>query len=470
METNEQKNVPPPPPIPAVVTSGTEKASKKSLVRIVWHQTSLAAKLAAIALVTLILWIPACVVEHLIDERASRQEEVVREIASKWGARQLIVGPIFSVNGKHSILPETLNVTGEISPEIRHRGIFQTVIYTAKLTFSGTFSQPADACTIAMSDIRGVRSAEIKINGKSYPFKPMKGKNLAAPVMPAGVGETSGVSLLRFPPNTSGEGPDADGVSGLLRQIGVDFEVSDKNNEQIPYELTLSLQGTESLLIDPLGKFNKITLKSDWASPGFTGASLPGKREVRADGFTAEWELSDLNTGYQREWDSNSFAPGKMASGVALTIPADTYQQTRRATRYAVLFIGIFLFTMLLAEVLTKLEVCMIQYIIAGCAPVVFYLLLLSLGEHTGFSIGYLIASAATVALSAFYCALIFRKRLAVIGISAMLAASYGIMYLILRMEDIALLAGSIAVFVILAVLMGITGGLNKATDDTANS
>jgi inner membrane protein len=97
-------------------------------------------------------------IQNLIHERQSRRDSVVNEISQKWGDCQTITGPFitvpfktffkdnagktqFNLNYLH-ILPETLDVTGEIKPEVRYRGLFEAVLYNVKLRFSGNFKLP----------------------------------------------------------------------------------------------------------------------------------------------------------------------------------------------------------------------------------------------------------------------------------------------------------------------------------------
>ena len=91
----------------------------------------------------------------------------------------------------------------------------------------------------------------------------------------------------------------------------------------------------------------------------------------------------------------------------------------------------------------------------------VFYLLLLSLAEHRGLDFAYAAAAAATVptAVVVLELGLGGRRRGALMG--AAMATLYGYLYLLLRLEDYALLAGSVGLFVMLALLMLLTRRVN---------
>jgi inner membrane protein len=86
-----------------------------------------------------------------------------------------------------------------------------------------------------------------------------------------------------------------------------------------------------------------------------------------------------------------------------------------------------------------------------------FYLLLLSLAEHIGFGAAYAAASAATVGLIAMYAANAFRARREGVRTGALLAGLYGTLFVLLRLEDYALLAGAVLLFGVLASVMYLT-------------
>jgi inner membrane protein len=88
-------------------------------------------------------------------------------------------------------------------------------------------------------------------------------------------------------------------------------------------------------------------------------------------------------------------------------------------------------------------------------------LLLLSLAERIGFDLGFLIASVATVSLLSSNAGWIFASRLQGFRAFAIFGCLYALIYLLLRLEDNALLVGAIASFLAVATAMYFTRGID---------
>jgi inner membrane protein len=143
---------------------------------------------------------------------------------------------------------------------------------------------------------------------------------------------------------------------------------------------------------------------------------------------------------------------------VSFVQAVDHYQQTERAVKYGLLFVILTFTVFLLWELLRNLRLHPVQYVLIGAALVVFYLLLLSLAEHIPFAAAYGVAATATIALVAGYSASVLLAGLrGALGIGAWLAALYGVLFVLLQLEDVALLVGSVFVFVMLALVMFLT-------------
>jgi inner membrane protein len=106
-------------------------------------------------------------------------------------------------------------------------------------------------------------------------------------------------------------------------------------------------------------------------------------------------------------------------------------------------------------------EVHSVQYLFVGLAMVLFYVLLLSLAEHIGILWAYVAAAAATGGMLSLYVARVQGSLVKGLAMLLVFFALYGLLYLILRLEDYALLAGAIAGFVMLAVVMFATLKVN---------
>jgi inner membrane protein len=112
-------------------------------------------------------------------------------------------------------------------------------------------------------------------------------------------------------------------------------------------------------------------------------------------------------------------------------------------------------------EVTTGKRVHPAQYVLVGIAQIIFYLLLLSLAERIGFDFGFLFAGAATVVLLSANAGWVFSNRLQGVRALAIFTLLYALIYLLLRLEDNALLVGAIASFLALAAAMYLTRSID---------
>lgn len=426
-------------------------------------KTSIGMKLFVIGFLILLFLIPLGMLSSLVRERAMRRTEAATEVASTWGSRQVLGGPVLVVpflqHGKDekgkavtwvssaSFLPETLKVEGRIHPERRSRGIFESVVYRADLRWTGAFERPGfetwhiapedviwrDAyLTVGVPDMRGIRTA-LKLD--------WSGREL--PLAPGGAEEglwTSGLKVT---------------VPGLAEG---------KAGERYAFAFDLGINGSEALQILPLGKQTSVALKSDWPDPKFTGAFLPESRTVSGTGFSALWNVSYFGRSYPQQWRQDEAA--RVASveslhgsafGVELFLPVDIYQKTERSTKYGVLFLILTFLTFFLYEVFNPFSLHPLQYLLVGAALCLFYLLLLSISEHAPFALAYLVAATATVLLIGGYSAAILRGRLRALVMTGVLGCLYGYLYVLLQLEDYALLLGSVGLFATLALVMYVT-------------
>ncbi|MEM0900893.1 MAG: inner membrane CreD family protein, partial [Pseudomonadota bacterium] len=95
-----------------------------------------------------------------------------------------------------------------------------------------------------------------------------------------------------------------------------------------------------------------------------------------------------------------------------------------------------------------------VHYAMTGLMVVVFYVLLLALAERLGFALAYAIAGGATGGVIAAFTASIFNGRLWTMIAVGAFTALYGLLYLILSLEEFALLAGAVSAFVVLTAVM----------------
>ncbi len=442
------------------------------------HTTLL--KLLGIFLLALFLAIPLQLIDGLLDERAARRDTALAEIADTWGRSQTVTGPFLVVpyraassetqsslvNGRlvqttrentaerlAVFLPESLVVSGDVTPVHRHRGIYQAVVYSAKLELSGRFAAPDVAAlgiapadllweraylSLGVDDLRGARDAlAVTWNGASHAFEPGTRHDL----LPVGVHAPLPLSAT---------------------SAAADFSIE------------LQLNGSGLLAVTPVGRQTTVALRSPWPAPGFIGASLPEQREITAEGFTAEWRASYYGRAYPHQWTADTAQPARSAlassaSGVELVTVIDTYRIVERATKYGLLFIALLFTAFFLFEILAALRLHVFHYTLVGAALVLFYLALLSLSEFIPFAAAYLCAAVASTLLIALYSVTILCGALRSLGVTAILGGIYGVLFFILQMQDYALLAGTAALFAVLGLVMFTTRKINwSATHDDA--
>ena len=422
---------------------------------------SIGVRLVIIGVLILALLIPSAFVRTLVRERANRRREAIQEITSKWSTKQVIGGPLITIPYTESwkdeegvtktvtkylqVLPETLNIEGEIYPEIRYRGIYQAVVYNTQLDLSGEFSFerlqtlniPLDQVlwddafiSVNISDMRGINEyVELKWGEEAVLFEPgiKRGNELF----------DSGISV-RIPLDPSN-------VAGMN------------------YGLHLDLKGSEALSFLPLGKTTRVKLGSSWTNPSFDGAFLPAQHQIDSQGFSADWQVLDLNRNYPQTWVENVAKKTVYASefGVNLFSPVDIYTQTTRAVKYMIMFIGLTFLVFFLVEVFSNNKIHPIQYLLIGISLCIFYLLLLSLSEHINFGLAYLISSLSVVILIGTYVRSALEKRVIPVITAGMLSILYGFLYILLQNQDYALLIGSVGLFIIVAVIMYTTRKVN---------
>ena len=398
----------------------------------------------------LVLLIPAYFITNLVTERQQRQKEVVKEVSSKWATEQIVSGPylvlpyinsysndtgkLISVKTNLIVFAENLLVNGELIPEKRQRSIYKVLLYKSKLDVSGSFKPqwPADINTanidfasaklcFGLSDFKGLEE-EIKINfnNQGYAFTP------------------------GLPVNNISE-------TGLSVPVALQVETIGK---ELMFNLSLKLRGSERLHFLPLAANSKFEIKSVWPNPSFDGNVLPNDRQVTDKGFTASWKFNRANLPFNMIVKSEKFNGKDLSFGVSMVQPADQYEKTMRSVKYAVLFIGLTFALFFIIELLQKKPFHPVQYVLVGLALIIFYTLLLSVSEFILFDAAYFVAGLATISLISLYAKSHFEKWSIAGVFAAALSCLYGFIFVLIRLEDTALLLGSIGLFIVLAIVM----------------
>ena len=424
-----------------------------------WMRNSLTIRILTIGFLVLILLIPTLMVQDLITEREYRGNDAKNEVSSVWGQVQTLSGPIVSVpyrkhyvNDKKEMytqieyahfLPEILDIKGEIIPEKRHRGIYDVVVYTADLQFSGIF--------------------------KAFDFKEWKieeGEILwDKAFLSLGVPDMRGIKesiVLKWNNEDLFFNPGVESTDVIASGISTSIDLSNKKNEEIKnFSFHLNLRGSEDIYFSPLGKNTAVQIHSKWGSPSFKGAFLPDNSKISKDDFVANWNVLHLNRNFPQKWMGNLHHVEDAAFGVSLLIPVDHYQKSTRSAKYAIMIIVFTFLVFFFVEVLNKTRIHPIQYLLVGLALIIFYSLLLAISEHLSFDISYLISSIATISLVTFYSHSIFKKMALTRFTALILFILYAFIFVILQLEDYALLMGSIGLFIVMAIIMYLSRKIN---------
>ncbi|PIQ29731.1 MAG: hypothetical protein COW63_11560 [Bacteroidetes bacterium CG18_big_fil_WC_8_21_14_2_50_41_14] len=149
------------------------------------------------------------------------------------------------------------------------------------------------------------------------------------------------------------------------------------------------------------------------------------------------------------------------AFGVDLILPLDDYQKSMRSAKYSVLTIALTFLIFFLVEILNRRKIHPFQYTLVGLALILFYVLLISISEHTNFNVAYFISTVAIVSMVSLYSMSIFKLRKFTMILTTILAAIYGFLFVTLQLEDYALLMGSIGLTIILGATMYFTRKIN---------
>ncbi|MDC8004444.1 cell envelope integrity protein CreD [Aureisphaera galaxeae] len=427
-----------------------------------WLRNSITARMLIVGFLLLVLLIPLEFVKSLITERAFRQQEVVQEINNKWGNEVVFSGPILKVPYKTYneekvyiqktksfeikteeilnyayIFPDELKIDSQanIAEKPLQRSIYESVVFTADLNISGNFPK------IDLSE-QDVKPADIIWDKISVLIKTSNLKGIRNTLA-----LTLGTETLAMNPKYS-----QDYLNMVESDISKAYSLD--SNESVPFQLNLKVNGSEALKFIPVGKETNVKMTSKWHSPSFDGNYLPETRDVGQDGFDASWTVLQINRQFQQQFFNSLPDLMEFAFGAKLIVPVDEYQKSERTAKYGFMVIGLTLLVFLLIQLVSKIYIHPFQYIMIGLALVMFYTLLISISEHSSFLKAYGISALSVLALVTLYSRAILKGFKFPLLIGGSLAALYGFIYVIIQLENYALLVGSIGLFVILAIIM----------------
>ncbi len=459
-----------------------------------WAKSSHTVKFAAVGILVLLLMIPTNMIQGLITERQSQSQHVINEISSKWGFAQTFAGPIINVPYKEIVasqndkgqtvytntigtmhfLPEQLDIKGNVKTELKHRSIYDAVVYSTELKISGSFNKIAIEklgittenvlwekayVSFHIPDLRGInKRVVLNWNGNTVEMNPGIDDN---DIIVSSYNKYN--STVDYDRNAEVNVPakyNGNSSSGLSAKINV------KDATKIDFDMMLDLNGSSSLYFIPIGKETNVTLKSAYKTPSFDGAFITDSNTVTEKGFEANWKVLNLNRNFPQEWTNSAYNISEAAFGVNLLIPVDHYQKSMRSAKYAIMFILLTFLVFLFTEILNGFKIHPVQYLLVGLALIIFYTLLLSISEQLGFTLAYFISSGAIILLISLYSKTIFKENRLMALLAGILIILYGFLFVILRSEDYALLIGSIGLFIVLCVIMYLSRKIKWYGDD----
>lgn len=423
-----------------------------------WTQT-VTAKVLGIGALALLMTIPLLQVRELVSERQQLRSDAISQIAQGWGGKQVIGGPVLVVptlrqvavegqltprwqTGSESVLADALKQDVAMVVTTRSYGIYSAPVFVATVKIAAQFRaqdvaqyrHAGDASwqggkaelRLPIGDLRGLQEiSELRVNGQPARF------------------ESSADRLGHWPT--------------AVVPIDLDTLV----DQPIDVQIVLKLAGTEALQLLPLARSTDVTMRAPWSDPGFIGAALPLEHTIDADGFSAHWHLLDLNRSYGQHWSDGDAgmndALRASTFGVQLYQPVDVYQRNVRAGKYGLLFIAMTFVAFFLFEVLKRLRVHPVQYLLVGAALATFYLVLLALSEQIGFGPAYALAASAVVLMVGGYAMAVLRARRAGALLGGVLGLIYAMLYGLIAAEQYALLIGALVLLATVALMMYLT-------------
>ncbi|HBQ0524027.1 TPA: cell envelope integrity protein CreD [Klebsiella pneumoniae] len=403
-----------------------------------------------------LLSLPLMMVRELINERADYRNEVVDAIEQSTSGSQKLAGPLIAIPITETLtrmenqkevnyqrswvyywLPESLAVAGKQTVESRRVGIYSGQVWHNVLQIKASF----DPLRLA-----ALRKTNIV---------------LGQPRLVVSVGDARGIGAIHAPEvngNVLSVEPGL-GISGDGAGIHMPMPALAEDNKPLEIAFSLDLNGTGEFSLVPLGRNSELQLTSNWPHPGFLGRFLPTQREVSAAGYRAHWQSSwfanDMGSYFKDDMEIPwSRLPAFSADVMSL---ADQYQLTDRATKYAILLIGLTFMAFFVFESLTRRPLHPMQYLLVGLSLVLFYLVLLALSEHIGFTAAWLAASLSGAVMNGIYLQAVLRGwRNSLLFVAALLLLD-GVMWFLLHSEDSALLLGTGVLALALSVLMFLT-------------
>jgi len=439
-----------------------------------WVKESSTFKMFVVGFLIIIMLVPLSYIKTLIKERKQNQENVIAKIDKKWGEEVLLYGPIFQIPYKSYtktttyneqtkkyyttetehiknayFFPDKLNEQIDINTQERHLGIYKEMVFNSKIKIQGNFPVP-DFKTLDIKDknviwdkakviikttnLKGITSkVEIKIDENNYSFKPIYNdvkENY-------NVYQEYTTAKLHTLESTIINGKD------LPKEKIIEFQIN------------FPVNGSKQFRIIPIGKETKLNINSNWSTNEFIGSFSPIESEkVTEKGFDKNWKVLHINRPFSQQFIEKLPNLNEFAFGVNFRTKVNEYQKNMRAVKYGFLLIGLTFLIFFLIQSISKINIHPFQYLMIGVALTMFYTLLISITEHSNFQKAYVIAGASVVTLISLYSKSILKNMKFPILIGLSLTSLYTFIYVIIQLENYALLVGSIGLFIILSAVM----------------
>ncbi|MBT8245150.1 cell envelope integrity protein CreD [Winogradskyella sp.] len=441
-----------------------------------WLKTSITARMLMVGFLVIVLLIPLSYINSLIRERSFRQTDVVNEINEKWGDEVLIYGPVLKLpyktysekttyNDKTKtyltetethinyayIFPEKLDLDSKLNSKSMYLGNFESSVYTSKTNINGTFGIPSlQSKDIKVEDIQFEKATII------YKTTNLKGIKTEMAI-------TLNGNSYNFETNFN----DSRNTKNRLEELETSHLNKDLFSSKIDFNMNVTYDGSRTFQIIPVGKTTTLKMESNWSDPKFIGAYSDNDetRNINPDGFTADWKVLSINRAFSQLYLNAMPNLGQFAFGTEFVVLVDEYQKSERSAKYGFLVIGLTFLIFFLIQTMSKIHIHPFQYLMIGLALTMFYTLLVSISEHSNFLKAYLVAGISVVVLITLYSKSILKslKFSGFIGMS--LTALYTFIYVIIQLENYALLVGSIGLFLILASVMFVSRKIDWHND-----
>lgn len=384
-------------------------------------------KFWVIVMVLLVLLIPICLLYGIVSDRENYSNEAISEVTSSWGQEQYLNAPSLSIkNDKNEIRLPLKDYSADIKlkTEVRKRGIFKVPVYTAFVNLKGNFDNK---------------------------YGSLAGKNLTLDF-----GVSDSIGFVQEP------------ILKLNNENAVRLQNTEYNtrlnttSKIIPFEISYQLRGAKSIDAEVTGERNNIQISGNWKNPSFKGSILPTERNVEKDIFSAEWSVPLIAT----------CKINNPHVGTSLLMPINNYRMADRTLKYAFLFLSLTFLSYFIYEIISNdktRRIHPLQYLMLGGGLLMFYLLLVSLSEYCSFALAYTIASIMIISLTATYTHFVITKcqnNKFTLAIISLLTGLYLFLYLLLSLQDLALLAGSCGLFIIIAIIMYVTRNIDWYSDN----